>query len=362
MTSYQTMVTTIQARITDAGAPVLVRASTAATITQMNDAIRGVLGPILELGRLFSQEVAYQQDIVNQYGRLDQSLRATFHGSMLGALRTSIVPIRALMNATYIIPGSTNSLADGIPELNPDGFNFSLQLKVLADILGGNAVGAPGTIPQDILDAAKIFETLLFELRQVHQTFRNLVILLDEIDTITALIPANGDLSPVAGLWPRSQRMAQARTNGGLNASEPAAFRELAALQDLPTINMLKAALDLLSSRLAPAVLAPVRGALQAAGTQVVTARQNALRSKWYYTLQTQRRVFLARQSSRANAARPGVVAPDLTGPELMALMQQHANGNAADLALLATLYTQGLVLGIVDGSIPMPAAPAPVP
>lgn len=356
VTEYQAMVNFVQPNLmpTAMGGPVYTPANIAAGITELNNQLRLPLGRLLELGRIFSQEVAYQQDMLNKWMLLTQPNRAKLYRTIT-AIRSWIGPIRDLLT----MPAFGDwplvlTTGHALVQVNNGGYD-ALLAKITTDLLGGNAANLPA-LPADIQAQIADFQTLCAEFVSVHQTFFAHKDLLDEMDALTACIPPTGELNNT-GQVPRLQQLASARRLGAVQSFQPAATREILRNDDPSLDNLLIEAFIILQGKLDPTVLDPAKRALQTANLRNV-ARQRGLLRSCHYFLVNENAMYLQRMSLRATGATN--VGPEPKPEDLLASMRAMANGVAPDLVVFDQWYDAKYVQDLVDGSAPIPPPPAP--
>lgn len=315
-------------------------------ITGMSAELQRVLGPLLELGRLFTSEVAYQQDILTKWTLLDQPARAHLYRAVT-AIQGWAVRIRDLLTTPWgnNFPGTLAFI-----DVTIDGAWYdALIQRITDDVFAGDRTRL-SELPDDIQDNLRTFQDLLREIKAVHQTFIVHKGLLDELDTLTRNIPPSGQIN--TGQWPRLKQLSAVLRQGGAQSYQAAALRQMADNDDPAVVNLLAEGLRILQRKMEPRDLDPALQALLTA-RQRNTARLDALRKKWEYFVKNQQSVC-AQREALLRAGSPDVI-PLPTPQQLIADMVAMANGNQADLLTFSTLYTVGNILGMVYGTVPLP-------
>lgn len=306
--------------------------------------IRTVLGPLLELGRLFSTEVAYQQDILNKWMLLDRPSRAQLHRAVV-AVQQSVVPIRDLLTTQHIAGFPLTAVTIDAA----DAWYPALLQKITDKIFNGNAARLP-ELPNDFQGHLAEFQTTIREINTVHQTFVSHKIFLDELETLTKGLPASGVVN--SGQWPRLQQLGAVRRKGSLQCLQPAALREIVANEDASLGNLPVDGMTILAKQVDAAVVDPLRVALRTAA-QTNVARQEALRQKWHYFVENWKRIFAERKALEATGMPDANPFP--TAQELITEMEAMAGGYQPGLDLLAMLYTVQNIMDMVRGTIIIP-------
>lgn len=325
---YQIMVDVINRHMLP-GAAAFDYAGTAGRIREMNDSIRRVLGPMLELSRLMSQEVAYQQFILTQYLHLETGVKAIFLGNMQ-ALRV------AMTYGVNLLTGQTPNVPLQFSTLTPEtegGWASTLQQKVVTDFPDGN-------LPGDIVSEGLVFVNMMSEITSLHRGFQTHLTLLNEMNALIDGANANGR-APETADWPRLQSFTRIRSRRNAGAYQAVALRELASIDNAALGTMMSEALALLATKLEPEVLDPAKMALKSAEDRRALRQAELLRN-WRLFLRNQKRLMVNREKAR-EAQLPGV-SNDPTADELFMEMWGMANGNEDDLRMLNDRYSPQIV------------------
>lgn len=329
---YQVMVADIYSHLLP-GSAAFDFASTGIRIREINNSIRRVMGPMLELNRLMTQDVSYQQFILTQYLQLDEGIRRSFHANMqqLTQMMARSLSLLGGQEPDIILQFSTIS-----PEVEGSWVNM-LEQKLITDLLGGNAQqAARNNLPQDAVAEAEIFIDLMNEIKLLHRSFNTHHNLLFEMHSLLTNANANSRV-PDSAEWPRIQSFARARRQRRTKVIEPAAVREISQIDDRALATMVYEALALLSTKLDPATMNPAQTAIKSAIDRRAT-RQTALMERWRLFLRNQKMAMLQRERAR-EAGLVGVVG-DPTMEALLGEMRTMAEGVGDDERLLDSMYS----------------------
>lgn len=338
---YQTMVDLINRHILP-GAAAFDAAGAGGVIREMNDGVRRVLGPMLEVSRLMTQDVAYLQFILTQYLHLDAAVRAVFDDNMV-ALRFMVATNSDIL--TGQMPNIPLQFSTLVPETE-GGWVTMLQQKLATDLLGGDLQNMiNGILPQDAEAEAQVFIDLMSEISSLHHGFQTHVNLLNEMNGLIQSATADGRV-PDSSDWPRLQSFARVRTQRSVGAFQAAALREFSLIENRALVIMLQEALGLIATKLEPGALDPAQRALMSAADRRA-ARQAELMQDWRLFLRNQKR--LMRERARAREAQVSGVGDDPTPRELILQMWDMADGVADDQRLLGVMYTPETVQQTLD-------------
>lgn len=333
---YQNIVADVYVNLLP-GTPAFDATNTVGRIQDINNSILRVLGPMLELSRLMTQDVGYQQNILTHLLQLDPGVRASF-GDSLKQLSTMTNRSLSVLRGQH--PDVVLQFAHISVEIEGGWVNM-LRQKMVADLLGGNAPNTTnGNLPPDIVAEAERFLRLMHELKMLHRTFGAHHDLLAEMNTLTTTATAQGRV-PDPAEWPRMQSFSRARRQHRSKVAEPAALRELSETNEPALANLVNEALVLLADKLAPDLLDPTRNALKTVA-EMRAQRQRELVKEWDLFLRNEKRMMVWRAKARADGVQG--VPFDRMPEELAREMRRMANGVKDDEVFFDSQYTPDII------------------
>lgn len=231
--------------LSPAAAP-LTPANAAPTIRQMNDSIRPCIQALMDMDHALTQELAYQQNIINMHLHIEQPPARQLLFPHITALRTRTATLAALLAGQRAAPPAAPSLrlaTAALPISECESWAFRLQQKVIADLLlapHGSPAGMPAALaalPPAATREAQRFADNMDALRALHRKFDRLAGLLAHHHALTRAFAADGSLAPWLALdndgggGLRAVARLRQRGVGSLRAYRPAALVEMARLQ-----------------------------------------------------------------------------------------------------------------------------------
>ncbi|KAJ4404355.1 hypothetical protein N0V82_010509 [Gnomoniopsis sp. IMI 355080] len=338
---YQVMVADIYTNLLP-GSPAFDVDSTGPRIREINNSIRRVLGPMLELSRLMTQEVSYQQYVLSEFLQLEAGVRPTFYGNMqqLSAMTATSLRLLSGLEPDVILQFSVLS-----SEVESSWVDM-LEQKLIADLLGGDSRrAARRKLPQDATGEAETFIELMNEIKLLHRAFNTHHCLLTEMHTLTTSATAEGRV-PDSAEWPRLQSLAHTRRQRRTQVMEPAALGEISRIDERALTTMIYEALALLSSKLNPGTLDRAQTALKTAIDRRV-ARQQALLEQWRLYLRNEKMMMVRRERARQDGLQN--VVEDPTNEAILGEMRKMAKGVRDDERLLHATYSVDTIQDTLD-------------
>lgn len=344
---YQGMIDGVNNVLSNASLPFTAGWSAAVRIRQMNTTTREALTSMIEFCRVMTQEISYQQNVINVHVQIEQRHRALFYQN-LATFRTRLASISNLLNAQTVNVLFNDPFPPGVS----GDWQNALQLK-LADNLGSGPLGPV------VETERQMFSGLLDEIRRLHQNFVAHNMLLTDIYNLTGCFQPGGTIDSTATA--RADNMTaivQSRRVREVQAFGPVALREISRLSDGPLLRVIQGALRLLEPYL-NGTLDPARGALGAADAQIQLMRESRLLVLNEKQLWQDRQAAALTEIGGEYAQLTAVAAALTPTPqELLTRIMDQAGNNAAEGAFLAanwTLETVQAYWNVADPTVPPP-------
>lgn len=345
---YQVMVNAIDEVVYSAASlPFFTPVNAGLRIHQMSTVTREAMRSMIKLCQTITQEVAYQQNILNLHLQVEQRSRSLFF-NYLSALRTRFTNVWSILNAQTINVLLNNASPPGVG----GDWQNALQQKLAVDL------GNDSTLP--VVEAERqMFFGYLDEIKKLHQDFVARDALVVDNYILMGCFQADGSLDP--GAADRSNDMKailRSRRLRNFEAFRPAALREMSRMTDAPMLRLVQGALRLLEPHL-NGVLDPARRALGAGDEEIQLMREARL------LVLNEKQLYADRDAAAVVAA--GGVFADLTAvavtvaptpEELMEKIMDKAGGDESHRAFLAAnwnLETVQTYWDLADPSIPPP-------
>lgn len=299
-------------------------------IQNINNSVRPAVQSMMELERVMSREISYQQNLISTYLQLSHDLRRKFH-PFVSKLRQLIRGFRAILS------GQTTTIRLTTLDLRTvcGGWDHVLGTQLKSDFPLEN-----GLIPLDALVEMQIFSSLMSDIKTLHRAFQVCDSLLAENDELGKHIQADGSVLPSVNGRPNLRLVTRTRRQGPVRTYKFAALREMRRLEDGPAKKLVREAMRVLTS--ATSRLEAINFQAERRNLRSDEERLADLDSDVRFMLINERQFMLQRQADRA-AGLVGV-GPDPTVQDLTAMILAKAGSKVRDRAYLARTWTAAII------------------